>query len=550
MAGGSVCKSCGALLPLPDAEGHVSCMSCGRTERVAVKEPKPSPGASAGASPGTVFVSWSPEDAGSVAAAAKTARRGVGCIVGVIVLSIAVPVVLAVAGIFAGTSAVRDALDEVGSAVGPKRHLSPSGYEVLALPPSDGGGLEVVTVVYEGQRNARFLARAALGAGGGDGWESDPFPSGVNDAQVILSDRTLFAVIGEELWALVADTGAISWRAPLSDVVRSSCETCFQPLGDGVVLLTADGQVFAYGPGSATARWGHRLAGTNSQLAVSDAGVAVVDDSPESPGRKQVVVLDAATGAVVSTFVPQCNPDRVGGGFNFTDQVYAIGGSSDLLATVSTSDSCAVRWNAGTGQVAWSAQMEGANLRDRGLLTDDRFYVSSRNGISAVDLASGSVLEVAAPADSEVEPLFRTGDLLVAESATSRGTARPGLAAYEAATGELRWRFDLPGGGELLPVGGRSSDALFGDDGRSVAFAVDGGVVVATFAGGSRTVTTREVDLATGVLGQATVAQLPSRSGTPSVSIHSADAGGLLFTIDNKIVRLPLGGEPVLWPGE
>jgi len=34
MAGGSVCKSCGSLLPLPDGDGNVSCLSCGRTERV------------------------------------------------------------------------------------------------------------------------------------------------------------------------------------------------------------------------------------------------------------------------------------------------------------------------------------------------------------------------------------------------------------------------------------------------------------------------------------------------------------------------------------
>ena len=261
-----------------------------------------------------------------------------------------------------------------------------------------------------------------------------------------------------------------------------------------------------------------------------------------------MVVLDAASGAEVSSFEPTCGTGSFVGSFNFTDQVYAIAGSTDLLATVSAMDGCALRWNASTGQVLWTTQLEGANLRDRGLLTDDRFYTSSRAGIRAVDLASGSVLDMAAPPDAEAVPLFRAGGLLVAESTTSRGTARPGLAAYDAATGELRWRFDLPGGGELLAIGDRSSDALFGDDGRSVAFEADGGVVVATFAGESRTITIRKVDPASGVLGEATTSQLPSRPGTPSVTIHSADATGLLFTMDNKIVHLPLDGSPVRWP--
>jgi len=32
------------------------------------------------------------------------------------------------------------------------------------------------------------------------------------------------------------------------------------------------------------------------------------------------------------------------------------------------------------------------------------------------------------------------------------------------------------------------------------------------------------------------------------VTIHRADSRGLLITIDRAVVRVPLSGDPVMWP--
>lgn len=548
MAGGSVCKSCGSLLPLPDGDGNVSCLSCGRTERVPAEEPAAAPGASTGASGETVFISWKPGDGGGGASSSSAGRR-VGCIVAVAILAVVVPIIVVLAGVLTSTTAVKEAFDDVGATGTDRSSFNPAGYEVIELPVTDGGGTEVVTVAYDGQKGDRFIARVALAAGGGPdgGWASEPFPKDVYDARMLVSGPTLFAAVGDELWALVAETGVVSWKAPLSDVVHVACDSCFQPLGDGVVVSTADGQVFAYGPGSAQPLWGHRLVSDGSPLHLNEAGVAVIDDVPDGPGRKQVVVLDPVTGAVVSSYAPTCQDGTREKQLSFTDSIYAIEGSTDLIATISMGGTCLVRWNGANGQQVWSAPVDIWSLRDLGILSSDHLYVSSDDGIVSVDLATGSNLLMAPPPDSEAEPLFRSGDLLVSATRVNRGSAEAGLAGYEAATGQLRWSFPLPGGGEPLPVGSRSSEALHSDD-RSVVFDADGRLMVATFSGEARTVTFRSIELASGVLGEPSVVQLPEDTGTPSVTIHRADSRGLLITIDRAVVRVPLSGDPVMWP--
>jgi outer membrane protein assembly factor BamB len=381
-------------------------------------------------------------------------------------------------------------------------------------------------------------------------WQSEEFPTGVYGGALAISGETAFAAVDDELWALDIADGTLAWKASLPDVVHTSCETCFTVVGDSLIVQTADAQVLAFGTDSSEARWGHRLVSPSGSVLVAGAGLAVIDDSPDQPGARQVQVLDPATGATVSTFVPVCDDGTGTRDLSFTDSVYALPGSPDLVATVSFGGGCAVRWNGTTGQVVWAAPVGdlGSPNRDGGLVTDTRLVVASSTGLSSIDLASGAVVAMAAPPDTSVSPVAQQGDLLVAQSATSRGTTKVGLVGYDAVSGQIRWQAPVPGDSELLQVGATSQDALFAGAPRSLLITDGGDLSLATFDGEDRTISVSAVDPATGKPGEPVVTTLPARSGTPSVLVHDVRAGGLLFTIDSKVVHVGAGGEVVSFP--
>ena len=87
MDGGSLCKSCGAILPLPDMDGHAACLSCGRNHRIATPDPQPAPTPPRSerfdpTGAGDDGVPWTPDLTISVAKVPKRTRTasGLGCL--------------------------------------------------------------------------------------------------------------------------------------------------------------------------------------------------------------------------------------------------------------------------------------------------------------------------------------------------------------------------------------------------------------------------------------------------------------------------------------
>jgi outer membrane protein assembly factor BamB len=560
--GGSLCKHCGAILPMPDLEGRITCLSCGRSGKARHHRAEPSSssaGPAAGTTSGTTvggtadsnpFTSWTagPADVASASAAASRAvRRGMsGC-----VFTVLIAVVLVGVGIFMAARAVDDVVDGVtsGSGSGSTLSLLASGLTVIE------GGDELISPAYDGPSNTRFVARVRLrseGSGSEVVWRSDPLPPGVHGGSSAVIGDTVFAALGEELWALDVASGEARWKAHLPDVVHTSCD-CFTVIGDSLVVQTADGQVFAYGSGSSEPRWAHRLVAPSGRVLASDAGLVVLDDSPEGPGDREVRVLDMATGTVLGRAAPKCT-DASGWEREmlFTDPVYPVPGGPDLVATISFGGGCAIRWNGVSGQVLWSVETGDLSPSgsDRGRLFGDRLVAPADGGLASIDLTSGAVTRLVAPDGLSLLPRERVGDVLVAQSATTRGTTRHGLVGLDLATGQVRWQQQLPGGGELVEVGSGSTDALFEGTVLSPLLAFEDGMRLMTFEarGEVTAMSFSELDPATGELAGVVEEEVATGPGIPSVGVLAPTGDGAIVSFDGDVVHVGDEGRRASYP--
>lgn len=572
MDGGSLCKSCGAILPLPDLEGNAACLSCGRNHRTPTPAPDPTPAPTPPRAerldPTGAGVPWTPDVTISVAKAPKRNRTasGLGCLLTVFVVIGAISAAIVVFARSVSTD-VKESLDRAFD-VDPTR-LSLGAGSVVVLDPAGadgkvvdgaGGPTEVAAVVYDAQHDTRFVARLPLTAGGDRPepvWTSEPFPSGTYDAAVAQIGGTVLLGVADEVWALDAATGARSWTAPLPDKVSAGCATCFTVVGDTLVVVTQDDQVHAYGTASATPRWTRRLESPSARVLVSDAGVVVSDQDPAKPGSQLVTVLDPASGAPRSALSPTC-PGRDGGfptTMNFADRVLAVPGSPDLVGSISFGGTCLVRWDGTTGQIRWTTTAEaGGSLdADDALVTADRLFAPTADGaMLSVDLATGGSSRLALPPDVTAVPVAVTGNLLVAETTTTRGTTRGGLAAWDLGTGQAVWQSAMPDGSK--PFSDRlsgSSESLFPDSPLSTVVAVGAELRLATFSGDTYTASVRTIDPATGALGEPRSWAFGDGPGIPSLRLHQVTPEGMVLTADSGLLFLPFAADadPVGWPG-
>ena len=573
MDGGSLCKSCGAILPLPDMDGHAACLSCGRNHRIATPDPQPAPTPPRSerfdpTGAGDDGVPWTPDLTISVAKVPKRTRTasGLGCLLSVLLLIGGISAAIVVFARSVSTD-VKESLDRAFDVDVSRLTLGSGAVLELDAAGADGKVVdgasavtEVAAVVYDPQENARFVARLPLTQGRDTPdpvWSSDLFPTNVYDASLAQIGDTVLLGVADEVWALDAATGARSWTAPLPDKVSAGCATCFAVFDDTLVVVTEDDQVHAYGTASATPRWTRRLESPSARVVESDAGVVVSDQDPAKPGTQLITVLDPASGAPRSALSPTC-PGRDGGfptTMNFADSVLAVPGSPDLVGSISFGGTCLVRWDGTTGQVRWTTTAEaGGSLDDDdALITADRLFAPTADGaMLSVDLATGGSTRLALPPDVTAVPVAVSGSLLVAETTTTRGTTRGGLAAWDLGTGQAVWQSAMPDGSK--PFSDRlagSSESLFPDSPLSTVVAVGTELRLATFSGDTYTASLRTIDPATGALGEPRSWSFGDGPGTPSLRLHRVTPEGMLITADSGLLFLPFAADaqPVGWPG-
>ncbi|MBK6856465.1 MAG: PQQ-binding-like beta-propeller repeat protein [Microthrixaceae bacterium] len=567
------CESCGSLLPLPDTDGFSTCLSCGRNHRTAADKPDESKtkgptaatfdlGGGIGAQP------WTPDLTVTVTRPGVTVRkgRGIGCFLTVFVLLGAM-----IAGIVLFTRSVgkevSKAFDTVRELNTSNLSLYPGSLLFLEDPAAagktvDGGGSapEIVGLTYDGSSNTHFVARAVLAEGEDTPepmWTSEPLPKNTSNIQLAQIGDTVFVGLGDELQALDVETGVQRWKADLPDKVGVGCDACFLVAGDTLMVVTDDDQINAFGTGSATPRWTRKLVSTGGEVSLSEAGLVVIDQDPAVPGSTVVSVLDPASGTPRSAVTPECPPQN--GSFptkmNFSDLVVAVPGTTDLVSTVSFGSTCIVRWDGNTGQIRWVAftDLAGHFEHDDVLATGDRLFVPVGDGtMASVDLGSGATSRLALPADVTAHPVAVLEGRLIAETTTTRGTQRGGLAAWDLATGQPIWQTAMPDGSK--PFSNRvswASETLFPDSPLSTTVVAGPVLRLATFSGDDYTGSLRTVDVASGTLGEPQKWVLGEGPGTASVTVEKVLPTGLAISFDNSYAMfLPFAkAEPALsWP--
>ncbi|QXC61184.1 PQQ-binding-like beta-propeller repeat protein [Aquihabitans sp. G128] len=558
MAESSVCEGCGTVLPLPDAEGVVRCPSCGRVAWT--RDPQdpfgpqgPPPTLAPDPAP---FATWTPEPVFRTSTTTTT-RKGassgsrVGCLITLVVLLV---IGGATYGLIAGIS----------KGTGPFRSLKPnqlypsSGSSIVV--PGEGSSTDLVKMVTDnGDGSQRKLVRVVIGPGGGkETWKSPPLPKDLYTAQLAIDGDDLWVGGGTHLILLSLETGAQRWQATLTDSLTTGCPGCFSVVDGTMVLRTDDAYVTAFAAESNEPRWSRRLQTAAGSVTVAGEDVYVIDDPPTAADLTQVVQLDPASGKVVRTFTPSCGPSdtvpfpiELHGG----DPILRVPSSTDLVTYFGFGYGCVTRIDATTGKQRWKVGLEEGNFDQEGAVLNFQHLVFPRSSGSPlrVDLATGKVAELEALPDATAKPRAIVGTTLIAETSSTRGSTKGGLAAWDLTTGKRLWSVRLPGTSEPVSDGPyASSDALFDSTPRTLLVTGGSTVRLVTFTGSDRSIKVQAVDVATGDLGAPKVGTLRSRydtGGTPSISIESVSPDRLVIGVDSIVEVLDLtDASDASWP--
>jgi hypothetical protein len=423
------------------------------------------------------------------------------------------------------------------------------------LLPADADGVVAarlaLTLQERGEGTVRRLAMVELGADESSVlWTSEPLPSDAYEVTVVERAGALVAVVDSELRALDALTGDERWRTRLRDRLAPSCERCVAVVDDVVVARTDDAYVVAYDLASGEQRWERRLRSTIATMAVIGGGVVVVDD-PENPsGRTAATLLDPATGRPLQATAPSCEPgDAKPWAIELAPStpVLAVAGTDDAVAAFGFGATCVVRWHPASGEVRWSVEVPASgSFRDDDLLLGPEHLVlaDGASALVSVALTDGAVRSLEVPPDTRAVPRAIVDDLLVATTATTRGTPRHGLAAWNLVSGGRRWAARPAPDAE--PVSSRSSsssDALFDGSPRSLLATGPGRMHLLVFDGADRTVTSYAIDLNTGATADVRPRGFdPDGIGTPLLAVEGVDGERAVVMIDSLVQAFPLDG--------
>lgn len=572
-----VCDSCGAHLPLPDLEGHITCPSCGRAARVTPPPDDDGGGRLTVKSPAgevTIDLSgWTPGARGATEwdqpaekvvmasdvaeGAAKAAKTGCG--IGAVLVTL---LVLAMIGgvIYAVTTGVSSVTKSISDLTGSSNsNLYPSGGSVAVLP-GEGSTTDMVLVVTDNSADSkRRFVRVKVGPDGSETlWKSEPLPSDVYTSAVAVEGDHLYTAVGDEVRLLSLATGVETWRATLTDKVTTRCASCFAVVQKKLVVRTDDAYLTGFQATSNEPLWSRRLNSTSAQANLVGGNLVLVDDAATRGAPAAVETLDPATGRAARSISPSCpaggdvySPVTMRAGA----QVVAVPGTGDLVAVFGSSPGCVVRWESASGTVRWTLAITGNySSSDSPPLISDRDLVLGTSGSMVhVDLGSGRGAELEQVPDAAAEPHSLSGRTLIGQTTSTRGTSKGGLAAWDLTTNKRLWSVPLPKGSQPASTGPyASSDALFDGSPRSVL--VTGGATarVVTFFGEDRVVDTQSLDLATGELGRPTRRTYLSRystSGTPSLTVEDTTPARLIISVDSLLEIVPLpDGDILRWP--
>lgn len=505
------CTSCGAMLPPPDGEGHVACLSCGRRARsgfLARHLPHPPPPPAPSAPPSAYRTTPGPGQAGPGPVPGQSGAKGCG--VAVAGCGTTLGILVATLVLFGAIGLVLigradDSSTEPRSATSAFTNVIVLEQATTLLPADDEGDELVIALL---QRTVdsdydRSLAALSLSDTGATvEWESEPLGRETTDVRATRAGSTIFAAVADRLLAFDADTGEVRWETQLSDTVPRFCATCFAATGGSLLVQTADGEIARYGTGSSERTWSRRLTSTVGSMVVTGGSVIVVDD-PAGAEPVTVEALDPADGRTRGPLRTPC-PDRQS---SLPTSVTPVPGSDRALALFGYSRACAVVWDGATATTGPDLAFPDEVALDAAndappTFHDDTAIVATRGGPVVLDLGAGTVRVLDLLPDTSAITFRVVDELLLATTESTRGTPVAGLVSWNLASGDLRWTAELPDRPVLIDPRDTSSATVFPDRPGALLLGTDDGISIATFtAGDDGTVSVRTVDPDDGTIG-------------------------------------------------
>ncbi len=562
MDDGGLCESCATVLPPADVDGLSVCPSCGRVDRSVADERARLAAEQAKAEADRPQINSSItidlgdlskieglstfEGTGEAVKDAAVTTAKVGCIVPIIIF-----VVMGIIGfsVFRSLSSDNAFKSIIDSATG-KGDLLPLSSSVMQAQTDAKGTTDLVLEVQDNGASERMVMRMTIGPDGTkELWRSKPLPANAYNLTTARAGNTLFVGAADQLRALDWRTGEERWRTTLSDKVENACESCFDVVGDGVLVRTTDAVISMYGPTSSEARWSRRLASAQGRASVVNGAIYLVDDAAKSSDPAPVATLDPPTGKVLRSAAPTCKPAD---GEPWTlamdagDRVHGVPGTKDLVAAFGFGSTCVMRWDPATGGVRWARALADISSfdQDKVVVQGKWLVLASSSGSYRVDLSSGQPLALAKPADANPEGRARVfGGVVVVPITSTRGSTKAGFAGWDLASGRLLWSVLLKGDSHIMDTdANRSSTTLFPGATGSVLVANRGQARLVTFAE-NKAMLVQDLNLRTGDLGSPDARNYAySWSGTPSITWEHDDPDAILVNVDSKLQRIPLTG--------
>lgn len=535
---------CGAMLPLPDASGLVTCPSCGRVTRSPAAAPAAAPAPSAGSSPddGAPLLPLGPMPR-PASSRGWASRVPVGAaVIAVLVAAVGIVALLRSGG---GTSsgpgggggeAIRP-LSGTGTLLDPG--ASPSQVVLTAMP--EQGPSRQLALVELDDEEARVR------------WTSDALAPDAYDAVVVPGGDVVVAIVEDDLRVIDAASGEQRWQTTLRDRVPSSCPSCVAVVEGTLLVETLDAYVIGYDLETGEQRWERRLRSPSGGLQVVGDLPLIIDDpeDPSAPTRAELIA--PATGRVVASASPTCEPDA---GRSWSSElspgqrVHAVPGSGDAVAVLGSSTPCAVRWDPTDGTVRWARTLDGWSSfqTEASVVGDDHLVLTDGSQtVVAVSLADGAARGLSLPVDTRAVPAAIADGVLVATTETTRGTSRHGLVAWDLASGERLWAVrPAPDAAPAAGTAAWAGDALFDGSPRSVLVVEGERIGLVVFDGTSRSITSSSVGRDDGEVEALGRVEFATDGGIPSMAVEGIGAERLIVTIDSTLHAISLDGPPQL----
>ena len=502
------CDHCGAPLPPADESGTRQCTFC----KTVFRAPTPKPPPTATPPQSLVFTPAAEFDPVNESSGKGGCGLGGLIVLIVIVAAIGIPI-FAIA---------KDGGFDVSTP------MSFADVSPALLPGEPSGPAAFVTIAsrYDSDRSASvYTLVKSDGVAADPVWSTDLDGVASGERTLLTDGTSVFVAIDRTVTAVSASSGAITWKATLTDAIQFNvCEGCFQLHGTALVVLTADGNLQAFDVATGAALWSKLLEDTPDTLYDTGPHVVVLDGTA---GEYVLVTLDPATGAEVARFVPVCvDPESPSFSTELsTSSTLLASGTPDRIWVLDgSSPTCIQQYDVTTGTMVSQAVTddESGSLSSSPILLETPLglVITSYQTLGLVDPTGTTYRQIVTGDDTDLAPVGATATAIIVNATNRRGTASTSVRAIDPNTGATFW--DAPMGTAIAVEPDVAQPAGFQETSIS-----QGGTYVARVDGGAvRILTMREFGDDSQ---QLILDSLDATTGTPQPSVTvSGDSGDII----------------------